>query len=82
MILVVQHREPQPKPTQNTVRSLSFQFLRAQSIWQIEIVDNGVVSRYPSCSVVLYDAVGNVSAAVECTLWKWEWVAKNCTGKM
>ena len=32
----------------------------------------------PSCSVV-YNAVGSGPAEVECTHWKKEWLAKNCT---
>ena len=36
-----------------------------------------VISCYPSRSVV-YNAVGSGPAAVEFTLWKWEWLAKNC----
>ena len=39
--------------------------------------NNGVVSRYPSRSVV-YTAVGSGPAAAECTPWKWVWLAKNC----
>ena len=54
--------------------------MRAQSTWRLErkkIVNNGVVSRYPSRSVE-YNAVGSGPSAAECTLWKWVWLAKNC----
>ena len=40
-----------------------------------------VVSRYPTHFVV-YNAVGSGPVAVECTLWKWEWLAKNRMCKM
>ena len=36
----------------------------------VNIVNNGVVSYYPSPSLV-YDAVGSGLAAAECTLWEW-----------
>ena len=35
-----------------------------------------VLPRPPSCSVV-YNAVDSGPAAVECTRWRWEWLAKN-----
>ena len=43
----------------------------------VKVVNNGVVFRYPSRSVV-YNAVDRGLAAAECTLWKWAWLAKNC----
>ena len=61
------------------VRSLSCRFLRAHSTWQLErtctkIVNNGVVSRYPSRSVV-YKAVVSGPEAAERTLFEWAWVS-------
>ena len=43
----------------------------------VKIVNNGVVSRYPSRSLV-YNAVDSGLAAAECTLWECAWLAKNC----
>ena len=43
----------------------------------VKILNNGVVSRYPSRSLV-YNAVNSGLAAAECTLWQWAWLAKNC----
>ena len=40
-------------------------------------MNNGAVSRYPSCSLI-YNAVDSGLAAAECTLCEWAWLAKNC----
>ena len=63
----------------STVRSLICRILRAQSTWRLESkkksINNGVVSRYPSSSVV-YNIVGSGPAAAECTLRKWAQLTK------
>ena len=41
----------------------------------VNITNNGVVSRYPSWSLV-YNAIDSGLAAAECTLWEWAWLAK------
>ena len=43
----------------------------------VKIVNNGVVSPYPSSSVV-YNAVVSGLVVAECNLWEWTWFAKNC----
>ena len=44
----------------------------------VKIVNNGVVSRSSSRSLV-YNAIDNGLATAECTLWEWAWLTKNCT---
>ena len=63
----------------STVRPRTCRFLRAQSTWQkrVKIVNNRVVSHYPSRSVVR-NAFGSRLAAAECTHLKWAWLVKSC----
>ena len=45
----------------------------------VKILNNGVVSCYPSRSLV-HNAIDGGLAVVECTLWEWAWLEKNTAG--
>ena len=45
--------------------------------WSVKVVNNVVVSRYPSHSLA-YSAVDSGLAAAECILCEWAWLAKTC----